>query len=762
MLAPAGVSGSIAMNSSNDIHAIVDVNGYFSTAGLTFYPLTPCRVVDTRAGYGKDGTPFGPPSLSTTARIFPVSSSSCGIPSNAQAYSFNVTAVPQGPLGYLSIWPANQPYPYVSTLNALDGGVTANAAIVPAGDGRVQVVAGNPTDLIIDVNGYFAPPPGGMYFYPIPPCRVVDTRATGALQAYVQQDFAMTSGRCPIPGSAQAYSLNATALPQGGPLGFLSIWPAGQPYPHVSTLNSYFGNVTSNAAVVPAGTNGNITMWGGNPTHVLLDANGYFSYSSNEGNYVGVSGAVVSSGGPGTAQQFVVHYTSPGGAGDVAYGQMLFTTDPSGPNGSNACQIEWMPGPRVLDVVSPNGSVDGYFSQQPSPLANSSCSVQAISSTLATTGSGYDVMVSVIFGGGFSSSAPIYAYAYGENGSGLSGPWAYLTSWRQTISDPLQDFIHCVSASGSGSCLPLPGGTYTLADPIVIGRSGITVQGSTDPANKTLLVRSHDLTVPMMQVGDDHGNHNTVPLTGVTIQNLTFCGASTQRQGDPSNPCPGTQAQTACEAQGGCDPDLFITNTAPGQSWASSPGAPFNNTGPYNVTIMNCRFEDSVDGHPIFIAPIGVGQMVNDVNINNNVISAGGVQIGAFNIATNYGDYTQCDNWQTIHGTVFADALNAGTPRNIRFDTNTFYGTEGLVSGFGRYVGIYNNTINGYHRTTMTGGGALEQEICSDQVKITGNTLRGNWQPGETRTSGMELYSRNLTVSDNTVSGFSEEGIGLL
>ncbi len=51
-----------------------------------------------------------------------------------------------------------QPYPKVSTLNSPNGDVIANAAIVPAGTGgEITVVTGNPTDLIIDIVGYFAP-----------------------------------------------------------------------------------------------------------------------------------------------------------------------------------------------------------------------------------------------------------------------------------------------------------------------------------------------------------------------------------------------------------------------------------------------------------------------------------------------------------------------------------------------------------------------------------------------------------------------------
>jgi hypothetical protein len=70
----------------------------------------------------------------------------------------NLTVVPRGRLDFLSTWAAGQAYPGVSTLNSPAGAIIANAAIVPAGaNGKITVVAGNPTDLIVDVSGYFAP-----------------------------------------------------------------------------------------------------------------------------------------------------------------------------------------------------------------------------------------------------------------------------------------------------------------------------------------------------------------------------------------------------------------------------------------------------------------------------------------------------------------------------------------------------------------------------------------------------------------------------
>jgi len=256
------------------------------TPALQFYPVAPCRLVDTRVGQGKTGA-FGPPALAAFSdRNFALLSGGCSIPSTAQAYSLNFTVVPSGPLGFLSAWPTGEAYPGVSTLNSIDGSVIANAAIVPAGtSGSITVVAGNPTDLIIDVNGYFAPATAsGLDFFPLTPCRIADTRSTqsftGAfgppsLAGFVTRDFPLATSPC-LSGSEQAYSLNVTVVPPG-PLGFLSIWPAGQPYPGVSTLNSPDGTTLANAAIVPAGTGGDVNVVAGNPTDVIIDINGKFA-----------------------------------------------------------------------------------------------------------------------------------------------------------------------------------------------------------------------------------------------------------------------------------------------------------------------------------------------------------------------------------------------------------------------------------------------------------------------------------------------------
>ena len=69
----------------------------------------------------------------------------------------NATAVPNGSLGFLTLWQDGQPRPSTSTLNALDGMITSNLAIVSTANGAVDAYASGSTALVLDISSYFAP-----------------------------------------------------------------------------------------------------------------------------------------------------------------------------------------------------------------------------------------------------------------------------------------------------------------------------------------------------------------------------------------------------------------------------------------------------------------------------------------------------------------------------------------------------------------------------------------------------------------------------
>lgn len=278
-IVPAGANGAVSVFATDATDVILDINGYFvagaNPSALAFYPVTPCRIADTR----NPAAALGGPSLAMqSARAFPILNSSCELPANSQAYSLNFAAVPKGPLGYLTVWPTGLEQPVVASLNDVTGTVAANAVVVPAGaNGAVSVFTTNTTDLVIDTNGYFAHQgTQGLALYTIAPCRVLDSRLTNGTKPFTTTlNVNVTASSCNVPATAQAFVFNATVIPPG-PLGYITMWAEGQPQPLAATLNAIDGSITNNMAIVPT-TNGSISVFPSGPTQLVLDLFGYFA-----------------------------------------------------------------------------------------------------------------------------------------------------------------------------------------------------------------------------------------------------------------------------------------------------------------------------------------------------------------------------------------------------------------------------------------------------------------------------------------------------
>jgi hypothetical protein len=135
----------------------------------------------------------------------------------------------------------------------------------------------------------------------ITPCRIADTRGNGFTGAYgppplaagAPRDFTLT-GQCDIAATAAAVSLNITVTNTQGP-GFILLSPQGGSLPLVSTLNYVAGQTVANAAVVPLGPGGAITVAAGvSGTDLIIDTNGYYD---NTGLITQVSPGTGLSGG---------------------------------------------------------------------------------------------------------------------------------------------------------------------------------------------------------------------------------------------------------------------------------------------------------------------------------------------------------------------------------------------------------------------------------------------------------------------------------
>ncbi len=133
----------------------VDAVEAVPTSPLHFVGITPCRVADTR-GNGFTGQ-YGPPALTPAGRNM-VIAGQCGIPGDAQAVSFNFSAVNVPAAGFFVAYPAGGAFPPVATMTYNQNTPNlSNAAVVPLGTGGAITVVAAVTaiDLVVDVNGYY-------------------------------------------------------------------------------------------------------------------------------------------------------------------------------------------------------------------------------------------------------------------------------------------------------------------------------------------------------------------------------------------------------------------------------------------------------------------------------------------------------------------------------------------------------------------------------------------------------------------------------
>ncbi|HEX9147956.1 MAG TPA: hypothetical protein VF958_02220 [Thermoanaerobaculia bacterium] len=133
----------------------------------------------------------------------------------------------------------------------------------------------------------------GVAFVAMLPCRVFDTRGPNGpyggprLLANTTRNFDIDSGPCTgIPTGVDAYSMNFGAILPDGANSFITIWPTGFGMPTVSSINPIQGAVVANAAIVPAGDAGSISVFPNTGVHLYGDINGYFTDQFNSGIFL--------------------------------------------------------------------------------------------------------------------------------------------------------------------------------------------------------------------------------------------------------------------------------------------------------------------------------------------------------------------------------------------------------------------------------------------------------------------------------------------
>lgn len=125
------------------------------TGPLSYFSVTPCRVVDTRNPNGTNG---GPALGENSQRDFQIRGN-CGVPTTAKAVSINLAVTQATATSFLSAWPSGTTRPSASNINF-------NPSQFSLSNGAIVGLSTNTNDLsvynrwgtvhvIIDVNGYF-------------------------------------------------------------------------------------------------------------------------------------------------------------------------------------------------------------------------------------------------------------------------------------------------------------------------------------------------------------------------------------------------------------------------------------------------------------------------------------------------------------------------------------------------------------------------------------------------------------------------------
>lgn len=244
-----------------------------------FQPVSPSRVLDTRFGIG------GPAAAVAGLDSIAVSlAGTGGVPATGvAAVVVTVTVTDAATDGFLTVYPDGSPMPDTSNVNFTGGQTVANFAAVPVGvGGGIRIYNGSPgaAEVIVDVTGYYVAgnPVVAGAFGAVPAGRVLDTRNQLGAVAGGESVTVPMAGVAGVPAegvSAVLVTLTATGATAEG---FLTAVPAPGLQPTTSNINFAAGQTVANAAVVPLGPDGRISIsnGGSDEVQVIADVSGYF------------------------------------------------------------------------------------------------------------------------------------------------------------------------------------------------------------------------------------------------------------------------------------------------------------------------------------------------------------------------------------------------------------------------------------------------------------------------------------------------------
>ncbi|MCU1601221.1 MAG: glycoside hydrolase family 25 [Frankiales bacterium] len=249
------------------VDLVVDVTGYFGAGGALWHSTAPTRAADSRTGNRLPQGPLsGPVDLDLSSLV----------PATATGVYLDVSAVNPTGLGYVRLGAAGST-PTTTVLTYDRGGSTTGLAVSATGGQHVALTAnGAPTDLVVDLLGWFDTAGSDGSYCTVAPQRFLDTRTGLGASGPGQGPLGLTlpSG---VPSSAVAVVLDASAVAPHGP-GFVRVTTVGQEATTTS-LNLIRGRSVTGLIVVPVQQGQVVAGVYGADTDLVLDLVGYIGPS---------------------------------------------------------------------------------------------------------------------------------------------------------------------------------------------------------------------------------------------------------------------------------------------------------------------------------------------------------------------------------------------------------------------------------------------------------------------------------------------------
>jgi hypothetical protein len=247
--------------------------------------VTPVRLLDTRNG----GSPLGAGGV----RNLTVVGVTPGAPAGASAVVLNVTVTNTTAASFLTVYPTGAAQPLASSLNWAAGTTIPGLVTVPVGAGGAITMfnAVGATDVVVDLEGYFAAPSGSAGGeVALTPARITDTR-TGSGKPNAGNTLGVggtvtvqVTGAGGVPASGASAAILNITVTNTSAAGALTVWPTGAVRPLASNLNWVAGQTAPNRVFVPVGSGGQVSIFNfAGSTDVVVDVSGYFTDATASG-----------------------------------------------------------------------------------------------------------------------------------------------------------------------------------------------------------------------------------------------------------------------------------------------------------------------------------------------------------------------------------------------------------------------------------------------------------------------------------------------